>query len=72
MGVIALELAEVAPRLAQKSDQGHYLVNYDGIVPILIEAVKEQQDQIKVLKDQQVATELELKEIKALLKEMSK
>jgi hypothetical protein len=60
MGVIAQELAEVAPRLATKSEQGHYLVNYDGIVPILIEATKEQQETINALK-------AEIAEIKALL-----
>lgn len=52
MGIIAQELKEVAPRLVTKTDQGHYVVNYDGITPILIEAIKEQQIIIEEQKKQ--------------------
>jgi|GEM_PF-2271124 len=49
IGVIAQELVEVAPVLTTKTQQGHYVVNYDGLIPILIEAMKEQQAQIDAL-----------------------
>ncbi|WBM76211.1 tail fiber domain-containing protein [Saprospira grandis] len=52
LGIMAQELKEVAPELVQQSDQGHYLVNYDGIIPILIEVNKEQQ----LIIDEQAAT----------------
>ncbi len=71
MGVIAQELAEVAPRLAKKSDQGHYLVNYDGIVPILIEATKEQQELIKKQQTEIDQLKAEVEELKALKAEMA-
>ena len=60
-------MAEVAPRLVTQSDQGHYLVNYDGIIPILIEATKEQQKRIESLDSQVERLEKELEEIKRIL-----
>jgi hypothetical protein len=48
-GILAQELMQVAPELVNKTGQGHYIVNYNGIVPILIEGVKEQQTMIQDL-----------------------
>jgi hypothetical protein len=59
IGVIAQEVKEILPQLVRqvedKDDSGevigyHLSVNYDDIVPVLIEAIKEQQDQIDELK----------------------
>jgi hypothetical protein len=78
IGVLAQELVEVAPRLANKSAQGHYLVNYDGIIPILIEAVKELKEKNDALKsDLEEVSELkaeieELKKLKAEIEELKK
>lgn len=72
VGVIAQELDEVMPELVNKTGQGHYLVNYDALVPVLIEAVKEQQTQIEALESQVERLERlekELEEIKKLLKD---
>jgi len=52
-GVVAQEIINVAPELVQKMDDGTLAVNYNGFIPLLIEAVKEQQDQIQK-KDQQL------------------
>ena len=48
-GIIAQELLEVAPELVTKTGQGHFVVNYSGIVPILIEGIQEQQEMIEDL-----------------------
>ncbi len=68
VGVIAQELKEVEPRLVTQTHQGHYLVNYDGIVPILIEATKEQQDIIKDQQSQIDELKAEIEAIKAAMK----
>lgn len=50
MGVIAQELEEVFPELVRSGDIKS--VNYNGLIGVLIEAVKEQQKQIEELKKQ--------------------
>lgn len=52
-GLIAQEVEKVLPALAYKSENGEYSVNYIGIIPILIEAIKQQQEQIIALQDGQ-------------------
>ncbi len=46
-GVIAQELAQVLPEAVQTNDNGEYFVHYAGIIPLLIEGMKEQQELIK-------------------------
>ncbi len=47
-GFIAQELKEVLPELVVKSDlDDMYAVNYDGVIPVLVEAFKEQQQLIE-------------------------
>lgn len=59
VGVIAQELKEVLPmavmEVEDKDSTGavigtHFSVNYDNVIPVLIEAIKEQQQQIEELK----------------------
>lgn len=50
-GVIAQELYEVLPEAVQISENGEYFVHYAGIIPLLIEAIKEQQKEIDKLKN---------------------
>jgi len=49
IGVIAQELEQVFPELVGTNEQGRKFVDYDGLAPILIEAVKEQQSTIEEL-----------------------
>ena len=51
IGVIAQEIEEVLPEVVQTRESGYKAVNYDKIVPLLIEAIKEQQKQINDLRD---------------------
>ncbi|MGE3824273.1 MAG: tail fiber domain-containing protein, partial [Bacteroidia bacterium] len=59
IGVIAQEIQEVLPQVVTKVEDKdtsgtvighHYSVNYNDLVPVLIEAIKEQQKQIEELK----------------------
>ena len=48
-GFVAQELQEVFPDLIIKRDDGILGVRYTGLVPLLVQALKEQQDQIDAL-----------------------
>ena len=50
MGVIADTIEKVLPVLVAEHDTGYKTVNYNGLIGLLIEAVKEQQVQITELK----------------------
>jgi hypothetical protein len=50
-GVIAQEVEEVMPEIVIQRDGGYKGVRYEKIIPLLIEAIKEQQNQIEELKN---------------------
>ena len=49
-GVIAQELEQILPEAVQTTAEGEKAVAYNEIIPVLIEAIKEQQKQITDLK----------------------
>ena len=51
-GLIAQEVEKVLPSLIIKDTNGDYSLNYIELIPVLIEAIKEQQTQINDLKAQ--------------------
>ena len=51
IGVIAQEIEEVLPEVVTTRDNGYKAVKYEKIVPLLIEAIKEQQEQINKLEE---------------------
>ncbi len=52
IGVLAQEVQKVFPELVKEDEKGELSVNYMGLVPVLIESIKEQQRQIDELKKQ--------------------
>jgi len=50
IGLLAQELQKVYPQLVKENEQGTLSVNYSGMVPVLLTAIKEQQQQIDELK----------------------
>ncbi len=50
VGVIAQEMMEVLPEVVNQDNAGMYNVSYGNVVGVLIEAIKEQQQQIEELK----------------------
>jgi hypothetical protein len=52
IGVIAQEVEKVFPELIKETSDNYKTVNYNGLVGVLIEAIKEQQDQINILKQE--------------------
>ncbi len=51
IGVLAQEIKEVFPELVSEDDNEMLAVNYQGLVPILINALKDQQSEIDELKE---------------------
>jgi len=47
IGLIAQDLEKVLPELVQKDENGYYAVNYDGLIPVLVEGIKAQQTVIE-------------------------
>ena len=52
-GVLAQELEKVLPEAVQKNEKGEYFVDYAAITPLLIEAIKAQNEKIKALENSQ-------------------
>jgi hypothetical protein len=50
VGVIAQEIEAILPEAVTTRDSGYKAVNYEKIIPLLIEAIKDQQRQIDELK----------------------
>ena len=51
IGVLAQEIQEVFPDLIGEDTEGMLTVNYQGLVPVLINAIKEQEDKISRLEN---------------------
>ena len=54
IGLLAQDIQKIFPELVNESgdDQGILSINYQGLVPILINAIKEQQKELKELKEE--------------------
>ncbi|MDX2304200.1 MAG: tail fiber domain-containing protein [Microscillaceae bacterium] len=52
LGLIAQEVEKVFPELVVEDAEGYKAVNYDGLIPVLIEALKEQKAEIDLLKEE--------------------
>ncbi|HMB93588.1 MAG TPA: tail fiber domain-containing protein, partial [Rhodothermales bacterium] len=71
LGFLAQEVAEVLPELVHEDESGYLLVNYQAMLPVLVEALKAQQRTIQAQQGEitalQEALETQGREIKALL-----
>ncbi len=68
IGILAQEVQKLFPQLVSEDRQGTLSVNYSGLIPVLIESVKQQQDQINQLRKEKE----ELKHVKTELVELKK
>ena len=51
VGVIAQDLKDVLPQALRINESGYYAVRYEKIIPLLIECIKELNNEIKTLKE---------------------
>ena len=45
-------MEKVLPEVVNQDEQGFYSVSYGGVIPVLIEAIKEQQEMINSMQNQ--------------------
>ena len=64
IGVLAQEIKEVFPELVSEDDNEMLAVNYQGLVPVLINALKEQQSEIETYRD-------EVSELREMVQELA-
>jgi heme exporter protein D len=70
IGVLAQEVKKVLPEAVYEDDKGMYAVSYNSLVPLLINAVKEQQaviDELKQKLDQQQNLVKRLEQLEAIV-----
>ena len=70
LGVIAQDIEKVLPEAVTVDDKGYYSVSYTTIIPVLVEAVKEQQNEILSLQKNQKEQQEELNALKRLMQEI--
>ena len=73
-GYLAQELENVFPDLVSKGSDGYYSINYFGLIPIIVEALKDQkeentqqQKEIKALQDIVFSQEKDLNEMRNMI-----
>lgn len=66
-GLIAQEVQKIFPELVQTNDKGFLSVNYIGLIPHLIEAMKELRKENTALKDKNQSLDVRLDKIEAML-----
>lgn len=78
LGFIAQDLEKILPELVNKDENGYYAVNYDGMIPVLVEGIKEQQQVIsnqqeEITTQQEIITNLQARmdRLEALLNNQS-
>ncbi|MBK8496696.1 MAG: tail fiber domain-containing protein [Chitinophagaceae bacterium] len=63
VGLLAQEVQKNYPQLVKQNDQGELSVNYSGLIPVLLEGIKEQKKQIETLKKQNLQQQLQIESI---------
>lgn len=66
-GFIAQELQKVMPELVREDDEGYLAVNYDGVIPVLVNALQEQDEVVDRQNEEIANLRREVEEIKALI-----
>ena len=66
-GLIAQEIRKVFPQLVKEDAEGILSVNYTGLIPYMIEAAKEQQQQVDNLKSENQELKRRLDRIEKLM-----
>ena len=66
-GFIAQEFEQVIPELVKTDKDGYKSIDYVKVTPVLVEAIKEQQQQIESVKQENQQLKSELGELKTLI-----
>jgi hypothetical protein len=72
IGFIAQELKEVLPDAVKLNEDGFYAVNYNEVIPLLVEGIKEQQKIIEELREKVVEAQTVVEAVKTDVNECCK
>ena len=67
VGVLAQEIQEVFPELVKTNKEGLLSVNYQGLIPVLINAVKEQQQNLEKVQKEKADLEARIQKLEAVI-----
>ena len=67
VGVLAQEIKEVFPELVKTNKEGLLSVNYQGLIPVLINAVKEQQQNLEKVQKEKADLEARIQKLEAVI-----
>ena len=67
IGVLAQDIQEVFPELVSEDNEGMLSVNYQGLIPVLINALKEQEQKFQAQEEKFQAQEERLKALERIL-----
>lgn len=59
---------EIMPELVKSDDEGYLAVSYNELVPVLLEAIREQQDQLKEMSETIALQQRDIEDMKVMLK----
>jgi uncharacterized protein YlxW (UPF0749 family) len=65
IGVVAQEVQQVIPEAVTENSKGYLLVNNDPIIWSMLNAIKEQQEEIRALKSELRSTRQSLQKVQA-------
>ncbi|MGD1845517.1 MAG: tail fiber domain-containing protein, partial [Salibacteraceae bacterium] len=66
-GFIAQNLQEVMPEVVMADEDGYLAVNYDAVVPVLVEGIKEQQVRLEAAETENVELNNQVDELEAVV-----
>jgi hypothetical protein len=71
-GVLAQEVQKLFPQLVAEDNKGMLSVNYSGLIPVMIESIKEQQKQIDALSMHDKIQQQQIDELKKMVEKFVK
>jgi hypothetical protein len=71
IGLIAQEVEKVLPELVTTDSDSYKSVAYTGVVPVLVEAIKQQQKQLEAVKAENARLNIRLKKVDTLQSQLS-
>ncbi len=72
IGFIAQEMEQVIPELVQTDTKGYKTLSYDKLVPVLVEAIKEQQEMTSQLRKENSEKESRIVQLEKAFEQMEK
>ncbi len=71
LGFVAQEIKDVLPEVVSQDAQGYYSIAYSKVIPVLVEAIKDQQNEMKAKADKVDSLEKQLGELKQMVQSLA-